>query len=222
MPARRTSARTSRGAGGRAAIPQLDWRAPQPAPIVLVSGPEDVCAERAIAGVRDYLRAEDPSLEVSDLRADDYEAGTLMAMSSPSLFGEPRLVRVAGVEKATDAFLTEALAYLGHPQEGATVLLRHTGASVRGKKATVTVSGQQYDVTAITVTNTATRSLLRVTPSAPELIPADECDVEATVSTLETEGVVHEQTRDGDTITVTATADDGYVIEEGAQTEWTI
>ncbi|WP_308490923.1 DNA polymerase III subunit delta [Microbacterium terrisoli] len=134
MPARRTSARTSRGAGGRAAIPQLDWRAPQPAPIVLVSGPEDVCAERAIAGVRDYLRAEDPSLEVSDLRADDYEAGTLMAMSSPSLFGEPRLVRVAGVEKATDAFLTEALAYLGHPQEGATVLLRHTGASVRGKK----------------------------------------------------------------------------------------
>lgn len=115
-------------------IPQLSWREPQPAPVVLVSGPEEVCAERAIAGVREYLRAEDPSLEVTDVRADDYTAGTLLAVSAPSLFGEPRLVRVGGVEKCSDAFLTEALAYLSHPQDGATVVLRHTGASVRGKK----------------------------------------------------------------------------------------
>ncbi|MGV9193135.1 DNA polymerase III subunit delta [Microbacterium sp. MC2] len=117
-----------------AAIPQLSWRAPQPAPIVLVSGPEEVCAERAISGIRDYLRAEDPSLEVSDLRADDYESGSLLGLTSPSLFGEPRLVRVSGVEKCSDTFLTEALAYLQTPQDGATVILRHTGASVRGKK----------------------------------------------------------------------------------------
>ena len=126
---RRASAKTA-----RSAIPQLSWRAPQPAPIVLVSGPEDVCAERAIAGVRDYLRAEDPTLEVSDLRADDYAAGTLWAVTSPSLFGEPRLVRVTGVEKCSDAFLAEAVSYLAAPQDGATVVLRHTGASVRGKK----------------------------------------------------------------------------------------
>ena len=78
-------------------------------PIVLVSGPEEVCAERAIAGMRDYLRAEDPSLEVSDLRADDYAPGTLLGVTSPSLFGEPRLVRVTGVEKCSDAFLAEAV-----------------------------------------------------------------------------------------------------------------
>lgn len=128
MPARRPAARA------KSAIPQLDWRSPQPAPIVLVSGPEEVCAERATAAVREYLRAEDASLEISDLRADDYEAGTLMAVTSPSLFGEPRLVRVTGGEKMSDAFLTEALAYVEHPQDGATVILRHTGASVRGKK----------------------------------------------------------------------------------------
>ena len=101
---------------------------------MLVSGPEDVCAERAIAGLRDYVRAEDPAVEVTDLRADDYVAGTLLTVTSPSLFGEPRLVRVFGVEKASDSFLTEAVAYLESPQEGATVVLRHTGASVRGKK----------------------------------------------------------------------------------------
>lgn len=126
---------TSRGASRTASvIPQISWRAPQPAPIVLVSGPEEVCAERATAGIREFLRAEDASLEVSDLRADDYTSGTLLALTSPSLFGEPRLVRVSGVEKCSDAFLTEALAYLDAPQDGATVVLRHTGSSVRGKK----------------------------------------------------------------------------------------
>lgn len=115
-------------------IPQLEWRDPRPAPIVLVAGPEEVCAERAIASVRAQLKAEDPSLEVTDIRADDYAAGTLLAVTSPSLFGEPRLVRVAGIEKCNDAFLTEALAYIEAPQDGATVVLRHTGATVRGKK----------------------------------------------------------------------------------------
>ena len=130
MPSpRRPAAKTT-----KSAIPQISWRAPQPAPVVLVSGPEEVCAERATAGIRDYLRAEDPSLEVTDVRADDYAPGTLLAVSSPSLFGEPRLVRVSGVEKCSDAFLAEALRYLEAPQDGATIVLRHTGASVRGKK----------------------------------------------------------------------------------------
>lgn len=129
-----TTARRAPAKGTRSAIPQLSWRSPQPAPVVLVSGPEEVCAERATAAIREYLKAEDPSLEVTDVRADDYTVGTLLAVTSPSLFGEPRLVRVTGVEKCSDAFLAEALAYLDAPQDGATVVLRHTGASVRGKK----------------------------------------------------------------------------------------
>ena len=84
-PASRGGARTA------SAIPQISWRSPQPAPVVLVSGPEDVCAERATAGIREFLRAEDASLEVSDLRADDYTSGSLLTLTSPSLFGEPRL-----------------------------------------------------------------------------------------------------------------------------------
>src|SRR6218665_1074550 len=124
----------TRGTAKATKIPQVSWRDPRPASVVLVFGPEEVCAERAIAGVRDYVRAEDPALEVSDVRADDYAPGTLLSLTSPSLFGEPRLVRVSGVEKCSDAFLQEAVAYLEHPQDGATVVLRHTGASVRGKK----------------------------------------------------------------------------------------
>src|SRR6188474_263236 len=100
-PARRPAASRA-----KSAIPQLSWRDPQPAPIVLISGPEEVCAERATSVLRDYLRAE------------DYVGGTLLGLTSPSLFGEPRLVRVSGVEKCSDAFLSEALSYLAMPQEG--------------------------------------------------------------------------------------------------------
>ncbi|MEN2740854.1 DNA polymerase III subunit delta [Microbacterium sp. X-17] len=124
----------ARAGGSRSAIPQVAWREPRAAPIVLVSGPEEICAERAIAGIRELLKAEDPSLEVSDIRADDYAPGTLLAVSSPSLFGEPRLVRVTGVERCSDAFLAEAISYLAQPQDGATIVLRHTGATQRGKK----------------------------------------------------------------------------------------
>jgi DNA polymerase-3 subunit delta len=99
-----------------------------------------VLAERAIRLLRDILRAEDPSLEVSDVDAGQYAPGSLATVASPSLFGEPRLVRVEGVEKATDAFLDEVLAYLASPADDAYLVLRH-GGGVRGKKLLDAVRG---------------------------------------------------------------------------------
>lgn len=123
------------GGGGRTAvsIPQLSWDEVRAAPVVLVSGTETVLAERALRGLRDMLKAEDPSLEVSDIAANDYAPGELLTLASPSLFAEPRLIRVDGVEKCNDAFLTDMLGYLAEPADGAVVLLRHAGG-VRGKR----------------------------------------------------------------------------------------
>ena len=70
---------------------------------------------------------------MTDLDASDYARGELISLASPSLFGEPRLIRVASVEKCSDAFLADALTYLEHPADDAYVLLRH-GGGVRGKK----------------------------------------------------------------------------------------
>lgn len=111
----------------------LSWDRIRPASAVLVTGPERFLADRAGTLLREILRAEDPSLEVSDLAADTAAAGDLLTLASPSLFGEPRLIRVTGVEKATDAFLQEMLAYLEHPADDTVVMLRHAGG-VRGKK----------------------------------------------------------------------------------------
>lgn len=127
----------ARGGSGSAkaktAIPQLAWNQVRPAPVVLVSGAENVLAERAITMLRDFLRAEDPALEVSDLEADGYRRGELLTLASPSLFGEPRLIRVSGVEKSSDDFLLDALEYLPATAESTTLVLRHRGG-MRGKK----------------------------------------------------------------------------------------
>lgn len=117
----------------KTAIPQLAWSEVRSAPVVLVSGTESVLAERAIRLLREQLKSADPSLEVSDIDAGSYAPGELITLASPSLFGEPRLIRVSGVEKATDAFIVECLEYLGAPADGTVVVLRHAGG-VRGKK----------------------------------------------------------------------------------------
>lgn len=135
-----TSTGRGRAAPARAAIPQLAWDKVRPAPVVLVSGTETVLADRAARLLRDILRAEDPSLEVSDIDAGQYSPGQLLTLASPSLFGEPRLLRAEGVEKATDAFLEETIAYLRAPAEGTYLMLRH-GGGVRGKKLLDAVRG---------------------------------------------------------------------------------
>ena len=128
--AARTAAASARS---KSAIPQLAWNAVRPAPIVLVTGPEDVLAERAITMLRDFLRAEDPSLEVSDIEADGYRRGELLTLASPSLFGEPRLIRVGAVDKSSDDFLLDALDYVDQTAEATTLVLRHRSGQ-RGKK----------------------------------------------------------------------------------------
>ncbi|WP_010202923.1 DNA polymerase III subunit delta [Salinibacterium sp. PAMC 21357] len=120
-------------AKSKVAIPQLTWNNVRPAPIVLVSGTEGFLADRAIRLLRDTLKVEDPSLEVSDLEADQYAPGELISLASPSLFSEPRMIRITNVEKCTDAFITETVKYLDAPAEDTYVVLRHAGG-VRGKK----------------------------------------------------------------------------------------
>ncbi len=127
-------------ASPKTAIPVLSWDRIRPAPVVLVTGPETFLAERAARSVRDLLRAEDPSLEVSDVDAGAYAPGELLTLASPSLFGEPRLIRVSGVEKGTDAFYAEALEYLAAPGEGTTLVLRHAGGA-RGRKLLDAIRG---------------------------------------------------------------------------------
>ncbi|MHA3724217.1 LPXTG cell wall anchor domain-containing protein [Leucobacter sp. HY1910] len=61
-----------------------------------------------------------------------------------------------------------------------------------------------------------------ITPVAPTLKPADTCSVEGTVVIPKTEGIKYTETRDGRTVTVTAAAEPGFVLAEGATAKWTL
>lgn len=111
----------------------LAWHAAPLAPVVLVSGPEDLLAERAVDLVLAQARERHGEVEVTELDAAGYEAGSLEVITSPSLFGEPRVVVVRRVEACNDAFLTDALAYLDRVEDDVVLVLQH-GGGVRGKR----------------------------------------------------------------------------------------
>lgn len=123
---------------------QMDWRNASPAPIVFVSGPEEYLASRAIRSIREDLRNKDSALEVHEINAADYAGGTLLNLTSPSLFAEPRLVLIRGVEKCSDELILDGLSYLADPTQDATVIIRHTGSSVRGKKLVEAIRESEF------------------------------------------------------------------------------
>lgn len=123
-----SAAKTSqRAAGG------VDWRDVPLAPVILVFGPEDFIASRAVDDVRRKLRAQNPELEVTSLDAAHYTAGQLGMVASPSLFSEPKLIEVGTLASMSDDFLQDALLYIKDPAPDVTLVLLH-GGGVRGKK----------------------------------------------------------------------------------------
>ena len=126
--------------GAKSKIPQLDWTEARPAPVVLVSGPEAFLADRAGQAIRAALLDANRELEVHDVDAASYTAGELFTIASPSLFAEPRLIRVEGVEKCSDAFIEDAKRYIADPADDTTLVLRHAGGQ-RGKALLDAVRG---------------------------------------------------------------------------------
>lgn len=116
----------------------MAWDAVQLAPVVLVTGAEQLLAERAVAGLIAAAKERDADVEVTRLEAAGYVGGTLVVATSPSLFDEARIVVVQGVDQATDELVSDALAYLDAPADDVVLVLHHGGGQ-RGKKFLDTV-----------------------------------------------------------------------------------
>ena len=102
-------------------------------PYVLISGPESVLAERALASTLDALRAGDSGIELIRLYADGYQSGTLTMHASPSLFGGTKAIVVLDLDEAPDDLQTDLLAYLAAPAPEVTLVVTHKSGN-RGKK----------------------------------------------------------------------------------------
>jgi DNA polymerase-3 subunit delta len=113
---------------------QVPWSGIMEAPVVLLTGPEAFLADRASRALLERLKSVTPELELVDLDASTAASGELVQAVSPSLFGEPRMVRLWSFEKTTDGVLEDVVDYLANPDPTVTLLIRHS-SGVRGKKA---------------------------------------------------------------------------------------
>lgn len=100
--------------------------------LVLVVGPEEVLAERAVERVTREARAAEPEVEVIELDGPTLEVGRFLELAGPTLFGTPRLVLIAGVPP-TGADADTFVAYLQDPADDVIVAVVHDGGA-KGKK----------------------------------------------------------------------------------------
>lgn len=101
------------------------------AAVTLVLGPEELLADRAVRQVLDAARAVDPDVEVHDVAAAGLDPGTLLGMSSPSLFGDATVIVVRGLQDAADGLLEALKPMATDPPEGVRLVLTH-GKGQRG------------------------------------------------------------------------------------------
>jgi DNA polymerase-3 subunit delta len=103
-----------------------------PAPLTLVSGPEELLADRAVAAVVAAARAADPDVEICDLAPGALQPGGFAELVSPSLFGEAKVVVLRGVQDLGAGQCEEIKHYLADPAEQIVLVLTHPGG-VKGK-----------------------------------------------------------------------------------------
>lgn len=112
--------------------PSNDPTAGAPPALTLVTGPEELLRDRAVAQVVTAARAHDDTTEVTELMAGGLEPGRLTAVTSPSLFGELAVVVVRDVQDAGEELTAEIRVLLADPPGRTCLVLVHPGG-VKGK-----------------------------------------------------------------------------------------
>jgi DNA polymerase-3 subunit delta len=100
-----------------------------PPPLVLIRGDEQLLVDRAINRVVAAARHADPETERRDAPAAAMSAGEFSDLVAPSLFAEPRVVVLRGVQDAAKDLATAVLGYGAAPADGVTLVVQHSGAA---------------------------------------------------------------------------------------------
>lgn len=121
------------------------------APVTLVTGSEELLVDRAVAEVVAAARAEEPATQTYDLVATEVDPGRLVELSSPSLFGERRVLVLRGVEAAGKAMAAATVELMRDPPEDVILVLVHSGGN-RGRTlldAATEVGARRVDCPAV-------------------------------------------------------------------------
>lgn len=107
-------------------------RPPEPAPVTVVVGPEELLADRAVSAVVAAVRAADADVDIRDLTAVGLAVGTVTELTSPSLFGERKVIVVRGLQDASDGLIAELKGCVAAPADDVTLVITHRSGQ-RGK-----------------------------------------------------------------------------------------
>ncbi len=99
----------------------VNWHQASSWPLVIVSGPENYLAARAIRQIKNQLRSEHENLEINEVYEGEYSPGLLVSLAAPSLFNEPRLVVIQG---ASEGLLDDLQGLMSNPADNCTVIVR--------------------------------------------------------------------------------------------------
>lgn len=101
--------------------------------VTLAVGPETLLAERTVATVVRWARAEDPDADVTEVAGGQLSVPALNEYLSPSLFATRRVVVVNDVQDVPEATADELVAFCRTPIEDVSLVLLHPGG-VKGKR----------------------------------------------------------------------------------------
>jgi DNA polymerase-3 subunit delta len=102
------------------------------APVTLVTGDEELLADRAIGAVVRAARATAPDAQVQDFLGGKVEPGQLTRLTSPSLFGDRSVIVIRAAQDLTKDVIAEVVRYARSPSPDAVVIVAHPGG-VKGK-----------------------------------------------------------------------------------------
>src|SRR5450631_3501839 len=124
----------------------------RPSPVTVVIGDEELLVERAIAAVVAVARLADADTDVRDLAAGLLEPGQLAELTSPSLFGERRVLVVRDVEQLPKEVVEEVVASCRDVADEIVIVVVHKGGA-RGKPlldAVLALGAERVDCAKVT------------------------------------------------------------------------
>src|SRR5690606_6728017 len=101
-------------------------------PLTVIVGDEELLVDRAVAEVVAAVRATDPEVDVHDLMPSQVSAGKLVEVTSPSLFGDRRVVVLRSAQDLTKEPAGVITDYVKDPVDDVVLVLVHAGGA-KGK-----------------------------------------------------------------------------------------
>jgi DNA polymerase-3 subunit delta len=95
--------------------------------LILVSGPEGLLADRAVAALEHQMRSEAPDVEVSEIDAARLDTGKLAEITSPSLFASRSAVVITELENLAPELDVELMNLAAAQLSDLAVIVVHRG-----------------------------------------------------------------------------------------------